>query len=60
MCQQMPDVPVVEPPACLGDDLPLLPRKPRNVARKHVVKKLKASEDTRQEESTSTCVVEHT
>jgi hypothetical protein len=34
------------------------PRKPRNAARKHTMKKLKLSETTRQEVSTATRVVE--
>jgi hypothetical protein len=44
----MLDVPVEEPPANLGEDMPLPPRKLCNTARKRAVKKLKVSKDTRQ------------
>jgi hypothetical protein len=45
-------VPLVQdPPASLEASLPMPPRKPRNVARKHVAKKLKVSETNSQEVS---------
>jgi hypothetical protein len=45
-------VPLVQdPPASLEASLPAPPRKPRNVARKHVAKKLKVTETTSQEVS---------
>jgi hypothetical protein len=55
----MPHVPVVEKLSSLEADLPLPPRKPRNVARKRAMKKLKVSETTRREVSTTTRVVEY-
>jgi hypothetical protein len=55
----MMHVPVVEQLSTLEKDLPLPPRRPRNVARKRVVKKLKVSEVTKQEVSTMTRVVEY-
>ena len=56
----MPDVPVIiEKPSSLEASLPVPPRRPRNVARKHTVKKLKISETTNQEVNTATRVVEH-
>jgi hypothetical protein len=53
----MPDVPVEEPPTNLEEDVSLPPRKPRNTACKRAMKKLKVSEDTRPEVTTSTSVV---
>jgi hypothetical protein len=48
----LPHIPLVQdPPASLEASLPAPPRKPRNVARKHVAKKLKVSETTSQEVS---------
>jgi hypothetical protein len=48
----LPHVPLVQdPPASLEASLPALPKKPRNVARKHVAKKLKVTETTSQEVS---------
>jgi hypothetical protein len=45
-------VPLVQdPPASLEASLPTPPRKPRNVARKHVAKKLRVSETNSQEVS---------
>jgi hypothetical protein len=55
----MPHVPVVEKLSSLEADLPLPPRKPRNVERKRAMKKLKVSETTRREVSTTTRVVEY-
>jgi hypothetical protein len=46
----LPHVPFdQDPPASLEASLPALPRKPRNVARKRVAKKLKVTETTSQE-----------
>jgi hypothetical protein len=48
----LPHIPLVQdPPASLEASLPAPPRKPRNVALKHVAKKLKVSETTSQEVS---------
>jgi hypothetical protein len=48
----LPNVPLVQdPPTSLEDSLPEPPRKPRNVARKRVAKKLKVMETTSQEVS---------
>jgi hypothetical protein len=48
----LPHIPLVQdPPASLEASLPALPRKPRNVARKRVSKKLKVTETTSQEVS---------
>jgi hypothetical protein len=43
--------PVQDPPTSLEASLPAPPRKPRNVARKRVAKKLKVTETTSQEVS---------
>jgi hypothetical protein len=46
----LPHVPLVQdPPTSLEASLPVPPRKPRNVARKRVAKKLKVTETTSQE-----------
>jgi hypothetical protein len=51
-CPGLPHIPLVQdPPASLEASLPALPRKPRNVARKQVAKKLKVTETTSQEVS---------
>jgi hypothetical protein len=48
----LPRTPLVQdPPASLEASLPAPPRKPRNVARKRVAKKLKVTETTSQEVS---------
>jgi hypothetical protein len=48
----LPHVPLVQdPPASLEASLPAPPRKPRNMARKRVAKKLKVTETTSQEVS---------
>jgi hypothetical protein len=52
-------VPVVEQPSSLEADLSLPPRRPRNVARKCAMKKLKVFEATRQEVGTATTLVEY-
>ena len=55
----MPNSPVIEKPSSLEASLPVPPRKPRNVARKRTVKKLKLSEATRPELSSTTSVIEY-
>jgi hypothetical protein len=48
----LPHIPLVQdPPASLEASLPAPPRKPRNVARKRMAKKLKVTETTSQEVS---------
>jgi hypothetical protein len=47
----MPKIPVIEPPTSLEASLLLPPKKPRNMARKCAVKKLKILEATSQEVS---------
>jgi hypothetical protein len=48
----LPHIPLVQDPlTSLEASLPALPRKPRNVARKRVAKKLKVTETTSQEVS---------
>jgi hypothetical protein len=54
------NVPLInDPPASLEASLPAPPRRPRNVARKRVTKKLKVTETTSQEVSSSSRVVEY-
>jgi hypothetical protein len=56
----LPHIPLVEdPPTSLEASLPALPRKPCNVARKHVAKELKVTDTTSQEVSSSSGVVEY-
>jgi hypothetical protein len=56
----LPHIPLVEdPPTSLEASLPAPPRRPRNVARKRVAKKLKVIETTSQEVSSSSRVVEY-
>jgi hypothetical protein len=56
----LPHIPFVEdPPTSLEASLPAPPRRPRNVARKHVAKKLKVTETTSQEVSSSSRVVKY-
>jgi hypothetical protein len=46
-CPGLPHVPLVDdPPTSLEASLPAPPRRPHNVARKHVAKKLKVTETT--------------
>jgi hypothetical protein len=54
----LPNIPLVEdPPTSLEASLPTLPRRPHNVAHKRVTKKLKVTETTSQEVSSSSRVV---
>jgi hypothetical protein len=56
----LPNIPLIEdPPASLEASLPAPLKKPRNVARKRVAKKLKVTEVTSQEGSSSSRVVEY-
>jgi hypothetical protein len=56
----LPNIPLIEdPPTSLEDSLPAPPRRPRNVARKRVAKKLKVIETTSPEVSSSSRVVEY-
>jgi hypothetical protein len=56
----LPHIPLVEDsPTSLEASLPAPPRRPRNVARKRVAKKLKVTETTSQEVSSSSRVVEY-
>jgi hypothetical protein len=56
----LPNVRLIQdPPTSLEASLPAPPRKPRNVARKHVAKKLKVTETTSQEVSSLSRVVEY-
>jgi hypothetical protein len=56
----LPNVPLIDdPPTSLEDSLLAPPRRPRNVARKRVTKKLKVTDTTSQEVSSSSRVVEH-
>jgi hypothetical protein len=55
-----PNVPLIQdPPTSLEASLPAPPRKPRNVARKRVDRKLKVTETTSQEVSSLSRVVEY-
>jgi hypothetical protein len=56
----LPHIPLIEDsPTSLEASLPAPPRRPRNVARKRVAKKLKMTETTSQEVSPSSRVVEY-
>jgi hypothetical protein len=56
----LPNVPLIQdPPTSLEASLPAPPRKPRNVAHKHVAKKLKVTETTSQEVNPSSRIVEY-
>jgi hypothetical protein len=56
----LPHIPLIDdPPTSLEASLPAPPRKPCNVARKRVAKKLKVTETTSQEVSSSSRVVEY-
>jgi hypothetical protein len=55
----LPNVPLIhDPPTSLEASLPAPPRRPRNVARKRVAKKLKVTETTSQEVNSLSRVVE--
>jgi hypothetical protein len=57
---RLPNVPLVQgPPTSLEASLPTLPRRPHNMARKCVAKKLKVIETTSQEVSSLSRVVEY-
>jgi hypothetical protein len=57
---RLPNVPLIEdPPTSLEASLPTPLRRPRNVARKCVAKKLKVTKTTSQEVSSSSRVVEY-
>jgi hypothetical protein len=57
---RLPNVPLIQdPPTSLEASLPAPPRKPRNVARKRVAKKLKVTETTSLEVNKSSRVVEY-
>jgi hypothetical protein len=56
----LPNVPLInDPPTSLEASLPAPPRRPRNVARKRIAKKLKDTETTSQEVNSSSRVVEY-
>jgi hypothetical protein len=56
----LPNVPLIQdPPTSLEASLPVPPRRPRNMERKRVAKKLKVIETTSQEVSSSSRVVEY-
>jgi hypothetical protein len=57
---RLPNVPLIhDPPTNLEASLPAPPRRPRNVARKRVAKKLKVTETTSQEVHFSSRVVKY-
>jgi uncharacterized ferritin-like protein (DUF455 family) len=56
----LPNVPLIQnPPTILDASLPVPPRRPRNVARKRMAKKLKVTETTSQEVKSSSRVIEY-
>jgi hypothetical protein len=56
----LPNVPLInDPPTSLEASLPVPLRRPHNVARKRVAKKLKVTETTSQEVSSSSRVIEY-
>jgi hypothetical protein len=59
-CPRLPNVPLInDPPTSLEASLPALPRRPRNMARKRVAKKLKVTETASQEVNSSSRVVKY-
>jgi hypothetical protein len=59
-CPGLPNVPLVrDPPTSLEASLPAPARRPRNMARKRVAKKLKVTETTSQEVNSSSRVVKY-
>jgi hypothetical protein len=57
---RLPNVPLIhDPPTSLEASLPMPPRRPRNVARKRVAKKLKVTETTSHEVDSSSRVVKY-
>jgi hypothetical protein len=57
---RLPHIPLVDdPPISLDASLPVPPRRPHNMARKRVAKKLKVTETTAHEVSFSSSVVEY-
>jgi hypothetical protein len=56
----LPNVPLIDdPPTSLKASLPAPPRRPRNMSRKRVAKKLKVTETTSREVGSSSSVVEY-
>jgi hypothetical protein len=56
----LPNIPlIVDRPTSLGTSLPAPPRRPRNVAQKRVAKKLKVTETTAHEVSSSSSVARY-
>jgi hypothetical protein len=56
----LPNVPLINDPlTSLEASLPTPPRRPRNVARKRIAKRLKVTETTSQEVNSSSRVVEY-
>jgi hypothetical protein len=56
----LPNIPlIVEKPVSLEASIPVPLRRPHNVARKRAIKKLKITESTSQEVSSSSSVVEY-
>jgi hypothetical protein len=59
-CPGLPNMPLIDdPPTSLEASLPAPPRRPCNVSRKRVAKKLKVTETTSQEVSSSSRVVKY-